>query len=295
MARVYYVDVAIPADKKKRGREKIHAVFDGSRVFRVGRLTELEGASEVYVDTLFPEIYDEILELLRRGVGVYLLKDITKLKKLRIENNMKKSDENDAMLLARIPKEMFRPLTVEELEIKARMRPLIRKYERVMRWKKTLKRLVKSGFNYNFKESLRLMNMDRKNISKEIIRQVSALPIYGQIYKRASEALGIKESAELAILTLELPLHLPLVRLKRLLGMIPGRNGGKYNHRLRSHIASFAAALYANAKRQANVSDGVVEIVKHLPKKQAIYKLESMTLKALRIAYLMTMESLAGG
>jgi len=39
MAGVYYVDVAIPADKKKRGRNKAHAAFDGSRVFRVGRLT----------------------------------------------------------------------------------------------------------------------------------------------------------------------------------------------------------------------------------------------------------------
>jgi len=39
MARVYYVDVAIPADKKKRRRHKTHAVFDGSRVFRVGGLT----------------------------------------------------------------------------------------------------------------------------------------------------------------------------------------------------------------------------------------------------------------
>jgi len=40
---------------------------------------------------------------LRKGVRAHLLKDATKLKKLRMENNMKKSDENDAMLLARIP------------------------------------------------------------------------------------------------------------------------------------------------------------------------------------------------
>ena len=43
MIRVYYVDVVIPADKK-RGREKTHAVFDGSRVFRVKKLTELDDA-----------------------------------------------------------------------------------------------------------------------------------------------------------------------------------------------------------------------------------------------------------
>ena len=42
-------------------------VFDGGRVFRVGRLSELEDASEVFIDALFPEPYEEVLELLRRG------------------------------------------------------------------------------------------------------------------------------------------------------------------------------------------------------------------------------------
>ena len=68
MARVYYVDVAIPADKKKRRKHKTHAVFDGGRVFGVKKLTELEDASEVFIDALFPELYEEVLELLRRGL-----------------------------------------------------------------------------------------------------------------------------------------------------------------------------------------------------------------------------------
>ena len=126
MARVYYVDVAIPADRKGRRKEKTHVAFDGDKIFRVGRLTELEGAGEIYVvDILFPEIYDEVLELLRKGVRVYLLKDTIKLKRLRMENNLKKSDETDAMLLVRVPIEKFRQLTIEELEIKMRTRPLI--------------------------------------------------------------------------------------------------------------------------------------------------------------------------
>jgi len=90
MARVYYVDVAIPADRKKVKKHKTHAVFDGVGVFRVKRLMALEDASEIYIDSLFPELYDEILELLRRGVRVYLLKDVRKLKKLRIENNLRR-------------------------------------------------------------------------------------------------------------------------------------------------------------------------------------------------------------
>jgi len=296
MARVYYVDVAIPSDRKKWRRRKTHAVFDGSKVFRVGKLTELEDASEIYIDTLFSELYDEILELLRRGVRVYLLKNTTKLKKLRIENNLRKSDETDAVLLARIPKEIFRPLTVEELEIKARIRPLIRKYERIVRWKKTLKMLVKDGFDYNFRESIRLMEADGKRISEKIVRQVTSFPIYGEVYRKACEILGVKRSVELAILVVELPLHLPLVRLKGLLGLIPNRNGGKYYHRLRRHIAAFAASLYLCATRKdTNISDDIIEVVNNLPERQAIPRLELMTLKALRTAYLVTVKSPAGG
>jgi len=62
------------------------------------------------------------------------------------------------------------------------------------------------------------MEVDRVRISREIIKQVASLPIYGEFYRRACEILGVKESVELAILTLELPLYLPMVRLKELLG-----------------------------------------------------------------------------
>jgi len=294
MTRVYYVDTAVPSDRKKWRREKTHAVFDGDRVFRVKKLTELEDASEIYIDTLFPEIYDEVLELLRRGVRVYLLKDTTKLKKLRMENNLRKSDENDAMLLSRIPREAFRLLTIEEVEIKVRIGPIIRRYRLIVRWKSTLKRLIKLGLNYNFEESVRLMEADKRRISEEIVRQVSSPPIYGEVYRRACEILGVKNSVELAILVLELPLHLPLNGLKGLLGFTPSKNN-RYRHKLRTHISSFAANLYILARRGVGVSNEVAEVVNHLPKKLALYKLQLMTLKALRIAYLATVKPPAGG
>jgi hypothetical protein len=44
----------IAADKKKKGKNKTHVVFDGGRVFRVKRLTGLEDAAEVYIDAVFP-------------------------------------------------------------------------------------------------------------------------------------------------------------------------------------------------------------------------------------------------
>jgi hypothetical protein len=292
---VYYIDTAIPGDKKEGRKRKTHVAFDGSRVFRVKMLTELEDAGEVFIDALFPELCGDVLELLKRGVRVYLLKNTTKLKRLKMENNLKKSDENDAMLLARIPREAFRPLTVEELELKMRMEPLVRKYRRIMLWKKILKRLVSQGFDDNFKEALRLMDADRRKISEEIIRRVAALPIYGEVYKKALQAFGIKKSAELAVLVIELPLYLPLVRLKGLLGLVPDRNRGRYNRRLRGHITAFAASLYLCVKKGASVSNEVAEIVNRLPKRMALYKLQLMTLKILRVAYLTTMNPLVGG
>ena len=239
MTEVCYVDVAVPSDKRRKN--KIHAVFDGSRVFRVKKLTELEGASEVFLDALFPELYDDVHELLKRGSKVYLLKNPAMLRKLRIENNMKKSDESDAMLLSRISKEAFRLLMIEELEIKMRMRPLIREYEKIVRWEKTLKKLINQGFDYSFKEAVRLMDSERQKISRSSY-------LWG-VYRKACEILRIKKSVELAILVVELPLHLPTVRLKGPLGLIPSGNKGRYDHELRRHIANFAITLYMNAKR----------------------------------------------
>jgi hypothetical protein len=65
--RIYFVDTAIPADRKRRRRDKAHVVFDGSRVFRVRRLTELKDASEVYIDAIFPQIYEELIGADREG------------------------------------------------------------------------------------------------------------------------------------------------------------------------------------------------------------------------------------
>ena len=108
MSGVYYVDTAISVDGKKRGKNKAHTVFDGEKPFKVRKLTELEDASEIYIDSLFLELYDEVLESLRKGVKVYLLKNKRLVKRLREENGLRKSDEVDAKLLSVIPKNHFK-------------------------------------------------------------------------------------------------------------------------------------------------------------------------------------------
>jgi len=288
MAKAVYVDTSPTASRTatddKRKKRKPHYVFDGERIFEVYKLTKLKDVDEVFIDVLFPEIYEEVLELLKRGVKVYLLKDTRMLKKLRMENNMKKSDEVDAQLLSMISKDGFRLLTVEELEFKAKMRPLINRYEQVVRWRKTLKQWLSQGFDYNFKESIRLMWNDSKRISKEIIRELAD----NNIYKEACRLLGLKDSVELAILTVELPLHLPITRLKGLLGFTPNKNKGRYAHKLRKHIIDLAANLYLNAKKSVYVLDTVAEMVDRLPRERALYKIQLMILKSLRKAYLLT-------
>jgi len=279
MPRAVYVD-ASPTATNGRRRRKPHNVFDRERTFKVNKLTKLKNVGEVFIDTLFPEVYDEVLRLLKRRIKVYLPKDLRVLKKLRLENNLRKSDEVDTQLLSIIPRDGFRPLTVEELEFKMKMRPLVNRYEKIVRWRATLKKLLSQGFKYNFRESVRLMQSDCERISREIIRELAN----NNVYMEACRLLGVKDSIEVAILTVELPLHLPLNILKRFVGLTPNRSNGRYNHRIRRHLSQLATNIYINTKRwrdKLEVPEEFREVIDSLPREKAIYKLQSRILKML--------------
>ena len=64
---VYYVDTAISVDGKKRRKYKAHTVFDGEGTFKVRELTELEDACEIYIDSLFLELYDDAFGIVEEG------------------------------------------------------------------------------------------------------------------------------------------------------------------------------------------------------------------------------------
>jgi len=74
MSRAVFVDTSRTARGGKR--RKPHVCYDGKRIFKISKLTKLKDYDEIFIDTLFPEIYDEILQLLRRGNKVYYLKKI---------------------------------------------------------------------------------------------------------------------------------------------------------------------------------------------------------------------------
>ena len=289
MAKAVYVDTSPTASRTatdgKRKKRKPHYVFDGEKIFEVNKLTKLKDVDEVFIDTLFPEIYEEVLELLKRGVKVYLLKNVRILKKLRLENNLKKSDENDAVILSKISKDGFRLLTLQEVEKRAKLRPLINKYELLSKRIKTLKTWInRDGYEYKLKDDVRLMEKDKEEVAKKIIETLSN----DVIYKEVCRLLGLRDSVEAAILTIELPLHLPLNTLKKIVGLTPDKNKGRFNHHLRKHLSQLATNIYLNMKRWKDkweVPRELREVVDSLPKEKAIYKLQSRILKALRKAY----------
>ena len=287
MARAVYVDTSPTAINGKRKR-KSHYVYDGEKVFEVSKLTKLKGVDEVYIDTLFPEIYEEVLELLRRDIKVYLLKDTRMLKKLRLENNMKKNDKNDAILLSKISRDEFRALTVQEMEKKTKLEPLINKYELLTKRIKKLKQWIKNDkYDYRLRDSIRLMEKDKDEIARKIVKISSN----NAVYRESCRLLGLKDSVEVAFLTIKLPLNLRLNILKRRVGLTPNHNNGRYDHSAYTYLSQLAVNIYINAKQWKDrweVPEEFRKIIDSLPREKAIYKLQSKILKMFRKAYFLT-------
>jgi hypothetical protein len=284
MARVYYIDVSRTAINGKQ-RQKLHCVYDGRKIIKIRRLTKLRNADEIYIDSLFPENYNEILELLKKSTKVYLLKDTGVLKRLRLQNNLRKSDENDALILSIIPREYFRELTAGEVGLKIAVRPLINRYEWVVEKRKILKQWKNRGYDYGFGESIRAMEADRLKISREIIGMINR-SIYKDVYRRVCSELQVKDSVEIAILLLELPLTSGMDKLKSYLGFTPTKNDGRYNHRLRRHLESTASNIYITSCKRTNIPEELLETIQNARCKGiALQKLQLKILKILRRAW----------
>jgi len=274
--RTYFVDTAMPANKKKRGRRKTHMVFDGSRVFSIRRLTELEDAGEVYIDAMFPQIYEELLELIEKGVKVFLLKNTRILKKLREENGVEKSDEADAKFLGIIPRSCFKQLTAREICLLK----LIGEYEMYVRWGKIIRQWAQIHPSSFLKESARRLRCIANRYARKIIDEVKSDEGYATTYRLACDMLGVRDSVEIAILVARLPLNWKLSRLYGLLGLTPHKNKN-YNHKLRTHLSKLATNIYLNNKRyEANIK--LLEDLENLPPKKAIYKLQLRIVRTLK-------------
>jgi len=287
--RIYFVDTAIPADRKRRRRDKAHAVFDGSRVFRVKKLTELKDASEVYIDAIFPQIYEELMELIEKGVKVFLLKNTRMLKRLREENCVEKSDEADAKLLGIIPRSCFKQLTAREI----RLLKLIGEYEMHVRWGKIIRQWAQIHPSSFLKESARRLRCIANRYASKIIEEVKSDEGYATMYRLACDMLGVRDSVEVAILVARLPLNWKLRRLKGLLGLTPHRSKS-YDHKLRAHLSWLATNIYINNGRRG-VGAKLFEGVNRTPQSKALYTLQLRILKILKRAWQQRQRMLAGG
>jgi hypothetical protein len=202
------------------------------------------------------------------------------LKKLRRENNLRKSDEVDALMLSKIPREYFRALTVQEMEKKVKVQPLIDKYELLSRRIKTLKMWIKhDGYDYRLRDSIRLMEEDKEETAKKIIEMFSD----DIIYKEACKMLGISESVDLAILLSGLRLETSSAAIRGYLGLTNNRNG-RYNRNMRKHLTQLTNMIYVNIKKSVVEPSckELTDIITMKPKNKALFKLQTKILKVLK-------------
>ncbi|MEM0482065.1 MAG: hypothetical protein QXM16_04155 [Nitrososphaerota archaeon] len=111
----------------------------------------------MYVDSLPVEVYHIVLKLLKRGVRVSALRRRDILSKLRAENSVKKTDENDAKILSKIDNTYYRELREDEIESGI----MLQKYHNVQKVLKLAKQLDSDGkvINQLRRTKRRLMKM----------------------------------------------------------------------------------------------------------------------------------------
>jgi len=120
---------------------------------------------------------------------------------------------------------------------------------------------------------IRQLDAERAAVGRRVARRVKSDPFYGELYRRAAEGLGLGDRAvSIAVLSVKLPLHSGVKKLKGYLGFTPeAKKTGRYNHELRGWLAGSAAIICAMKKRTYN--------------RKAICKTELTILKTLKRIY----------
>jgi len=173
------------------GRSKIFAVTDGSDVV-FNNLTELVERLRpvvIVLDSLPGKLQNMAAELAKTGIVFLRLKDLKKLSEERKSNGLKKSDENDVVVLKTLflrNSDDFRPLfeTPEELTV----RELTEEWATFTLLKKTSKQ-KRTATNHPLAiKAHRTVQNIADEFSEEIHREAMKLPLYRQTFER----LGLK-------------------------------------------------------------------------------------------------------
>jgi hypothetical protein len=229
------------------------------------------------------------MELIEKGVKVFLLGNTRMIKRLREENHVRKSDEADARILSIIPRNHFKQLTLEEL----RLLQLINMYEKYTEWKRIIRQWATIYPQTPFKKYVRELYSIQSKLSRGIIEEVMRDEDYATIYKIVCDGLGVRDSVEVAILVARLPLNWKLRRLKGLLGLTPHKNKN-YNHRLRGHLSKLATTIYINNRRHGTGAR-LFESMNQTSKNKVLYTLQLRILRILKRAWQQRQCMLAGG
>jgi len=236
MGKKYYVDVAMPEGKRRRGR----AVHDGEKVLKIDDLRKLPDAGEVYLDASLPRMFDEAKGLLERGVKLYVLARTDALKMVRKANGLRKSDEDNAVSLSMVSPTWFGKLTLDRLLLEedvAGYRRLSRIISTLRKWR------MDGGLDSDVAVQLICqLDTEKDAVGRRVIKRVKSDPFYGEMHRGIMERLGLSDNAIApAVLLVRLPLHLNTNKLEVYLGFAPEAKKMGGDRELRDWLARTAA------------------------------------------------------
>lgn len=274
MTRAVFVDVAV-TDSKRR---KKHCCYDpvDDKFFKIKSLMELENYDEVYIDMLFPVIYEEIEEVIKRGKKTYLLKETKLIKKKRIENNLNKNDENDAYILSLIPKEFYKELKVKDVQVRSLMSDYILTDKEIVRLKNKMAIKYKD-IQEHIQTFIKILEKRKEKIGQELHNLMED----NEFYKKVLEYFGYKKSPMIAMLLMTVDFSRGLHKIFDYLGL--HAKAKKYNHFVRTILSKIAKNIYNKTKRQQNnILMKYVKIVQYYPKKKALLKIQVEMIRDIR-------------
>jgi len=171
-------------------------------------------------------------------------------------------------------------------------------YERYGEWKRIIRQWASAYPDTLFRRYANELRSIQDHYGRKIIEEVMSDKYYAAIYRIACKELGLKDSVEIAISVVRLPLNWKFSRLKDLLGLTPHKNKNKnnYNHKLRTHLTRLATTIYISNKRYGTGTK-LFENISRGPQNKALYALQLRILKILKKAWQQQQKQrmLAGG
>jgi len=197
-------------------------------------------------------MFDQVRDLIEKGVKVYVLRDYRAIKMARHANGLVKNDENDAVALGMVSPTWFRELTLDRLLLEGD----IVRYRRLSKMVSTLKKWRTDGdlSGETAIQLIRQLDAEKNAVGRRIIKRVRSDPFYGELYRRAVEELGFGDRAvAMAVLSVKLLLHLNRSKLKVYLGFtLEAKKTWRYRHDLRGWLARTATAICIKKMKTRN-------------------------------------------